>query len=283
MVTRTIIKKQSRYCIILLFLLLLYPFSAHAFFGGKIESYSADSVQVAADGRVLNESKYLVTPEAMRIDGFPGAGQPEMGKMNLSMLVLIKQNRQYFYNHDKKLVYESPVDENDFNAGYKNLGDVQSEKILGKEKVSGYKCTKKEVVTTFKVMGMTSKSKVIVWESKRFEMPLRVQDEEGGLQEIRNITTGKPAQKHFKPIQGYKQVGNMMAVMGMDFGNMAMDEEPTPTTSSVTPENKKQPTTTVQETTKEQDPSKMPGVNTEDIEKALESLGNKFKNFKFGN
>jgi hypothetical protein len=37
---------------------------------------------------------------------------------------------------------------------------------------------------------------------------------------MRNIDTVKPAKKMFRPMAGYKKVGSMMAVMGMDFGAM---------------------------------------------------------------
>ncbi len=281
---KSIVKKISMYCLVLVSFFLLYPLTAQAMFGGKVDSYSADSVQIASDGKIVSESKYYITPEAMRIDGFPGAKHPQMEDMDLSMLILVKQNKQYFYNHDKKLVYESTVDEKDLKAGYKNLGDVQSEKVVGKEKVSGYKCTKKEVVTNYNVMGMTTKSKVIVWESERFEMPLKVQDEKGGMQEMRNINPGSPAKKHFVPLEGYKQVSNMMAVMGMDFFNrMDVEEEETNASADVAGEDNRQNTTVSNKTVEEEAPSQFSEVNQENVEKAIQSLGNKLKNFKFGN
>ena len=131
------------------------------------------------------------------------------------------------YNHDKKLVFVSPVDEKNMKAGYKSMGKTQSEKILGKEKVSGYKCIKKEVVTDYEVMGRKFESKLLVWESDQFDFPLRTQDEEGNIQEMRNIKTGKIPKKTFRPMTGYKKVNTMIAAMGMDFGDMAeRDESP---------------------------------------------------------
>ena len=196
----------------------------HALFGGKLDSFSAENVEIAPNGKVVNISKIYMTPDAMRMDGMPGQGGQGMPKMDLSVLVLKKQNKQYFYNHDKKLVFESPVDDEISKAGYKAMDNIESEKVLGKEKVSGYKCVKKEVVTSMNVMGQTIKNKLIVWESDRFEMPLRTQDEDGAIQEMRNIKTGKPSKKLFRPLTGYKKVDNMMAVMGMDFKAMMAQE-----------------------------------------------------------
>ena len=197
---------------------------SHALFGGKVDSFSAENVEIAPSGKVVNISKIYMTPDAMRMDGMPGQGGQGMPKMDLSVLVLKKQNKQYFYNHDKKLVFESPVDDEISKAGYKAMDNIESEKVLGKEKVSGYKCVKKEVVTSMNVMGQTIKNKLIVWESDRFEMPLRTQDEDGAIQEMRNIKTGKPSKKLFRPLTGYKKVDNMMAVMGMDFKAMMAQE-----------------------------------------------------------
>ncbi len=216
-----------------IFLLVLVAFAmslvaaspAFALFGGKVDSFQADAVQIDSNGKIINTSKLYITPDAMRMDGLPAAG---MGgeSMNMSILVLKKQEKMYFYNHDKKLVFEGPADESDFNSAFEALDHVESEKVLGKEKVSGYKCVKKEVVTGMTVMGNTMKDKLIVWESDKFEMPLRTMDDDGAIHEMRNIKTGKPAKKYFRPISGYKKVDNMMAVMGMDLGAMmAQDME----------------------------------------------------------
>jgi hypothetical protein len=68
--------------------------------------------------------------------------------------------------------------------------------------------------------GQTFKNKMIVWENDRFEFPLRTRDEDGSIQEIRNINTDKPAAKFFKPIKGYQQVSSMLSVMGMGLADL---------------------------------------------------------------
>lgn len=198
---------------------------AFALFGGKEDSFKADMVEITPNGKVTNTSKLYITPDAMRMDGMPGQGAKGMPDLDLSILVLKKKDKQYFYNHTKKLVFESPVDESVTQAGYKAMDNIESEKVLGKEKVSGYKCVKKEVIVSMSTMGGGMKMKLIVWESDKFEMPLRTMDEDGSIQEMRNIKTGKPSKKVFRPLKGYKNVDNMMAVMGMDFGAMMAQED----------------------------------------------------------
>ena len=163
------------------------------------------------------------------MDGLPMGGQGGVTR-NLSILGFKKLNKQYIYNHDKKLFFESQLDEEDMLKKLKSYENVDSEKILGKEKVSGYKCVKKEVTTTMTIMGMKHTSTEILWQSDKFEFPLRIQMEDGQTMEFRNIDKGTPSKKFFRRPTGYKKVNNIMAVMGMDFAamakqNMASDDD----------------------------------------------------------
>ncbi len=202
---------------------MVSPSSSHGLFGGKIESFSADQVVISSDGKVISTTKLYITPDAYRMDGLPMGGQGGVTR-NLSILGFKKLNKQYIYNHDKKLFFESQLDEEDMLKKLKSYENVDSEKVLGKEKVSGYKCVKKEVTTTMTMMGMKHTSTEILWQSDKFEFPLRIQMEEGQIMEFRNIDTGKPSKKLFRRPTGYKKVNNMMAVMGIDFAAMAREE-----------------------------------------------------------
>ena len=200
---------------------MISPSSSYALFGGKIENFSADQVMISSDGKVMSTSKLHITPHVFRLDGLPTNGSVTR---NLTILGFKKQNKQYIYNHDKKLFFESQLDEEDMLKKLKSYENVDSEKILGKEKVSGYKCVKKEVTTTMTMMGMKHTSTEILWQSDKFEFPLRIQMEEGQIMEFRNIDTGKPPKKLFRRPTGYKKVNSMMAVMGMDFAAMARQD-----------------------------------------------------------
>jgi len=185
---------------------------------------SAFWVMISPDGTVLSTSKLYKTPEAYRMDGMSMGAKISK---NITSLGLYKQNKEYLYNHDKKLVFETELDEQAMMEMLSLFENVDSEVVLGKERVSGYNCTKKKVTATTDVMGMKITSTQIIWQSDRFEMTIRTQTEEGYISELRNIDTKKPSEKLFKPFTGYTRVDNIMAVLGMDFpGGEAAEGRP---------------------------------------------------------
>ncbi|MFV9644726.1 MAG: DUF4412 domain-containing protein [Desulfobacterales bacterium] len=213
----------AKFFLVILVCFIMAPLSSHALLGGKIESFSADQVMISPAGKVMSTSKLYITPDVYRMDGLPTGGQGGITR-NLSILGFKKQNKQYIYKHDKKLFFESQLDENDMLEKMKSSENVDSERVLGKGKVSGYNCVKKEVTTTMTMMGTKITTTQIVWVSDRFEFPLRTKMEDGQIMEFRNIDKGEPSKKLFRRLTGYKKVDNMMAAMGMDFGAMAREE-----------------------------------------------------------
>lgn len=202
---------------------------AVGFSGGKIKNYSAEMVMISPDGKTISTSKLYITPEAYRMDGIPGMGAAGMLEGDMTILIFPQRNQEYVYNHDKKLVFVGTHDESGMKA-MQRFDHPISERVLGKEKVSGYACTKKEVTTSNAWMGMDGTSTDIIWQSDQFDMPLRILNDEGYRTELRRIVAKKPDSKLFRPLTGYRKVDNLMAVMGMDFANMVqkMDDPKAP-------------------------------------------------------
>jgi hypothetical protein len=143
------------------------------------------------------------------------------------------KNLGWTLNPDKKLYMERPLNEKEMEQATKKFIDSRSEKVLGTEKVNGFKCTKKEVETTVEFMGYKQTVKTIVWVSKRLDMPIRTKTQDGSITELRNIKEGVPAAKYFEVPGDYKKASNMMELMGVDMserGNespAAADDEDT--------------------------------------------------------
>ena len=216
--------KWLKFLGVALFCFMLAPSLSHAFYWGEIKSFSADQVVLSPDGKVMSTTKLYCTPDAYRMDGMPLGGQEGRVIPNLTFLGFQNLDKQYIYNHDKKIYFESELDENDILRAAKAYKNPDSEQILGNEKVSGYECVKKEVTSTMTVMATKITNTIILWKNDKFEMPLRTQDENGRIVEVRNIDTSEPSKKLFRRPVGYKRVDNMMAAMGMDFAAMAKQE-----------------------------------------------------------
>ncbi|MCD4720308.1 MAG: DUF4412 domain-containing protein [Desulfobacula sp.] len=278
-------KPEIRLLGFILLVFLFIPQSSHALFGGKIDSFTADQVMISPKGKVMSTSKLYITPDAFRMDGIPGTGSHKgMEKQDLSIFGFTDKNAQYMFNHTKKLYYK--IDQDDENMGIKDFKSAELVKVLGKEKVSGYKCVKKKVTTTTKIYGMTHTDTLIIWESDKFQMPLKTKGSTGHGMEIRNIKKGAPDKKYFKLPKGYKEVGNIMAAMGMDFGRMGEPEtdETETTMTQTTPAAAKVPSKKETDSSKtaQEKTFKIPDIKGEDIEKTLKSFGDKLKSFSFG-
>lgn len=92
--------------------------------------------------------------------------------------------------------------------------EAKKEEILGTETVNGYKCTKKRIETTVSFFGFEKTVETILWVSDRFDMPLRTQNSDGTVAEMRNIREGKQAAELFEPPTGYRKVASMMELFG---------------------------------------------------------------------
>lgn len=176
------------------------------------QGFTADMIVTLSSGQVMLEGKIFVTPEATRMDW-------KQGSSNLSSIRIEKENREYLYNHDKKVYYEIDLNEDEEVSNFlKSINDYEEIEVLGKESVNGLNCTKKKVRSCFEAMGMNITNELIIWQADGFDIPIRSQGEEGTVTELKNISKKTPVAKLFKPIEGYKRVNSMMEVMG--FGGM---------------------------------------------------------------
>lgn len=206
--------KWIKFLFVALFCFMLFPAVSGALPGEKITSFSADQVVLSPDGKVLKTSKAYITPAAFRVDTTSGNKQSD----KLTVIGLEKQNKQYIYNLDKKIYFESTLDEAPMLLKLDSYRNVDSAQIIGEEKVCGYPCVKKKVTLVVPMMGIENSTKVIIWQSDRFEFPLKTQTVGGPIGEFRNIDTSEPDKKLFRRQVGYKEVDNMLEAMGMGTG-----------------------------------------------------------------
>ena len=211
--------------------------SAHAFWGGKITKFTADQVMIDANGKVRHEGKMYIAPNKMRVESIAPKG-------NGSMVMIYRKDKNigWYLNPEKKLYLEKPFNEKEMKKTANQFVDSKNEKVLGTEYINGYECTKKEVETTSSFMGYKRTSRSIVWISKKLGMPIRTKLEDGSMTELRNIKEGSPAAKYFEVPKDYKQVSNMMELLGMNMGEFKTErskmEEPKTESSKAEGEDK---------------------------------------------
>jgi hypothetical protein len=178
-------------------------------FAQKVNDFTADQVTVGADGKILSQSKVYFSGGKMRLeDAMPQSG---------TKLIMISRGdlkKMYMINADKKSYTETEVDENEFSGLAMSHVKSRKEKALGEETVNGYRCAKKEIEAQVEVMGFKSTSRTVVWQSPKFDMPLRTRGEDGHVTELRNIQEAKPASDLFEVPAGHSRVANMMELMG---------------------------------------------------------------------
>jgi len=213
--------------------------SAHAFLTGKITKFTADEVMIDANGKIQHEGKIYVMPNKVRVEGIVPKGDEGM-----NMIWIFRRDKKiaWYLNSDKKLYMEKPLDEKEMEKYAKKYVDSKNEKVLGTEKINGYECTKKEVVTTTNFMGYKNTSKSIAWISKKLDMPIRTQSQDGSINELRNIKEHSTSAKYFEVPKDYKQVSNMMELIGINMGEFKTErsktEEPKTESSKAAEENK---------------------------------------------
>ena len=180
-------------------------------FAQKVTDYTADQVTMGVDGKSIKQSKVYFSDGKMRLDD----AMPQSG----AKLVIIYRSdlkKNFMLNTDKKTYTENKLDEREMAGAIMSMGNVKNrkEKTLGEERVSGYPCSKKEIEAEIEVMGFKNTSRSVIWQSPKFDLPLRTRSDSGQVTELRNIREGKPAAALFEVPADYSKVSDMMELLG---------------------------------------------------------------------
>lgn len=195
-------KRWWMLCLIAMSVMLVSTGSVYA---GMIKSFSAEQVTLAPNGKIENKGKMYVTSEKVRIEM-----RSPQGKGNMIVIMRRDLNLFWMLNPGDKKYFERSLNEDEWESMVKGAIKSKTEKDLGTEMINGFKCRKKAVEMVVEVMGFKSKSRSVVWISKKLDMPIRTKMEDGRVTELRNIKKGRQSKKLFEIPGGYKKIGNMM-------------------------------------------------------------------------
>jgi hypothetical protein len=189
---------------------LLLSFAATGF-AQKVTNYTADQITMGADGKPIAQSKVYFSDGKMRMDDV----MPQSGA-KVVMIYRSDLKKNFMLNTDKKTYTERDLDEEELTGAIMSMAPVKNrkEKALGEETVGGYRCSKKEIEAEIEVMGFKQTSRSVVWQSPKFDVPLRTSSDAGRVTELRNIREEKPAVALFELPAGYSKVSDMMELLG---------------------------------------------------------------------
>lgn len=180
-------------------------------FAQKVTDYTADQVTMSADGKMERQSKVYFSGGKMRLDD-------PMPQSGAKLVVIFRSDlkKNFMLNTDKKTYTERDLDEKEMPGDMMAMGLIKNrkEKTLGEETINGYRCTKKEIEIEVEVMGFKNTSRSVVWQSPRFDLPMRTRGDAGDVTELRNIREEKPAAALFEVPADYNKVADIMELMG---------------------------------------------------------------------
>lgn len=202
---------RSNVCFVGLLSFAFLIASAMPVAAGKIKEYSADQVHMKG-GKELHTQKLYVAPEKFRTEMPSPSGQG-------SMTVIFRQDKKLTWTvfPDKKMYVENVLNEEEMKKHMKDFkkDSVLKEEDLGTETVNGYKCQKKRVETSFKMMNRTINASTTVWKCDELDFPVRTQSDDGVTTELRNIKPASQPSELFEVPAGFQKTANMMEAFGM--------------------------------------------------------------------
>ncbi len=196
-----VIQKRWWVAVAVVFLVLV---NARGALCAKVQEFTADNVILGADGQIKSVNKVYFSRDKMRSD---------IDMEGRKMVIIYRRDKKqlWAFNPGKKIYVQQPLDEKEWKQ--KTTGMSENAKILGKETVNGYRCTKKEVTNKLNIMGREITTHRTVWISDKFDMPIRTSSQNGMVTELRNIKVGSPPASVFEIPQGYKKIGNNVGML----------------------------------------------------------------------
>jgi hypothetical protein len=189
---------------------------------GSLKEYSADQFLIQK-GKEQKTGKIFVSKDKFRMEhSVPG----QMEKM----FIILRQDKKLTWTvfPDKKKYIESSLTEEDLKTPmhFGAMGDMNvktTEEDLGTETVNGFECRKKRIHSTMTMMGREMKSSSTVWMCEELGFPIRTENEDGTVTELRNIQIGAQPDSLFELPSGFAKSRDIMEVMG---AGMQEDEGP---------------------------------------------------------
>ncbi len=169
-----------------------------------LTSFTARKVVLDSSGKVLIEEKIAMAGEKIRAESLRG-DMVMIFRHDLGLLWVLAP--------EKKIYVAIPLDQRTWDRETRGTTEGERVRVLGREKVNGFSCTRKEVTGTRTAMGRAAGR--TIWSSDRLPMILRSRTGQGVTTELRDIRGSEPAKDLFELPRGYRKVGDNMGLFLM--------------------------------------------------------------------
>jgi len=185
----------------------LFPLSLHA---ARAESYAITQVSRGPGGGQEAVTKWFVTPKKSRTEMVPDGSDPAS-----YVVVITRRDKGLSWTlfPARKAYIERTLDEGELRRfGERYKADLEVED-LGTAQVLGYDCEKQRVRGSTVVGSRTVTSEQTVWQCGAFDIPLRIDGEDGSRTRTTEIEVGPQPNGLFEVPRGYRKADNLLDVM----------------------------------------------------------------------
>lgn len=190
--------------------MLPLPICLHA---AETESYAITQVSTGPGGGQKAVTRWFVTPKKGRTEMAPDETDPAA-----YVVVITRRDVGLAWTlfPSKKAYIERALEEGELRRlGERYKADLKVED-LGKERVLGHDCDKQRVRGEVKVGSRKVKSVQTVWQCEAFDVPLRIDGEDGSRTRTTEVNVGPQPDRLFEVPHGYRKAENLMDVMRVD-------------------------------------------------------------------
>jgi len=176
-----------------------------------VGSYTLTQVSTGPGGGQKAETKWFVTPQKSRTEMAPDAGNP--GGV---VVVITRRDKGLAWTlfPAKKAYMERLLEESELRKlGERFKGDLKVED-LGSEKILGHDCVKQKVRSKIRIGSRTVANVQIVWNCADFDVPLRVDGEDGSRIRTTRLVVGPQPDGLFEVPRSYRKAQSLMDLMG---------------------------------------------------------------------
>jgi hypothetical protein len=178
--------------------------------GEEIASYAMTQVSTSPGGGQRAVTKWFVTPVKSRTEMLPDQTDPAG-----SVVVITRRDKGLAWTlfPAKKAYMERALEERELRRlGERFKRNLQVDE-LGRDKVLGHRCDKQRVRGEVSVGTRKVTSVQIVWQCDGFDIPLRIDGEDGSRTRTTELKIGPQPERLFEVPAGYKKAGSLRDLM----------------------------------------------------------------------